>query len=332
MKNKIAFPGLGIGEFTVNEVAFTIFGRDVAWYGVIIAIGMVIAVGYIMWRTTQYKGIKPDDVIDFALFVIVFGVIGARLYYVIFDPTPSYHSFIDVIAIWEGGLAIYGGIIAGAITAIIVCLVKKIHIPCFFDMLAPAVMIAQSIGRWGNFVNGEAYGGVTDIFIRMELNGVCVHPTFLYESLWNLVGFILLNVFYNKRKFDGQIVLGYLTWYGLGRGFIEGLRTDSLYIGPLRVSQLVGFISFAVALGIMIYFLITKKAPKYASASYREGADEENTSEGNFDISQITDKVKGFFARFKKESKNENNSENNETSSPVNGDSDKKENENGTDN
>ncbi len=320
MENKIAFPGLGIEEFTLDRVAFTIFGRDVAWYGVIIAIGMIVAVGYIMWRTTQYKGIKPDDVIDFALFVIVFGVIGARLYYVIFDPTPNYHSFIDVIAIWEGGLAIYGGIIAGAATAIVVCLVKKIRIPCFFDMLAPAVMIAQSIGRWGNFVNGEAYGGVTDIFIRMELNGVCVHPTFLYESLWNLLGFILLNIFYKKRKFDGQIVLGYLAWYGLGRGFIEGLRTDSLYIGSLRVSQLVGFLSFALALLSMLYFWFIKKAPRYESASYKPEGESDEKSEDSF--AELFAKIKDFFTN--KTDKKE------ETNAPADGESSEKgDNENG---
>ena len=274
--SKIAFPGLGIDEFTVERVAFEIFGRPVAWYGIIIAFGMMVAIAYVMYRTREYKGIKSDDIIDFALFIIIFGVIGARLYYVIFDPTPNYDSFIDVIAIWEGGLAIYGGIIAGAATAMIVCLVKKIRIPCFFDMLAPAVMIAQAIGRWGNFINGEAHGGETDIFIRMQLNGVCVHPTFLYESLWNILGFVLLNILYRRRRFDGQIVLGYLAWYGLGRGFIEGLRTDSLYIGPLRVSQLVGFVSFALALGAMLIFLFVKKAPRYASARYKLDVTEEN--------------------------------------------------------
>ncbi len=269
MKNTISFPGLGIKEFELDRVAFTVFGREVMWYGVIIAIGMIVAVAYVMWRTREYKGINADDIIDYALFLIIFGVIGARLYYVIFDPYPSYHSFIDVIAIWEGGLAIYGGIIAGAITAIVVCRVKKIRIPCFFDMLAPAVMIAQAIGRWGNFVNAEAHGGACDWFIRMEINGFAVHPAFLYESLLNVLGFILLNIFYRKRKFDGQIVLGYIAWYGLGRGFIEGLRTDSLYLGPLRVSQWVGFVSCAAAIGFMIYFWFIKKSPRNEMASYK---------------------------------------------------------------
>lgn len=320
--NKIGFPGLGIDAVEIDRVAFTVFGRDVAWYGVIIAFSMVIAVGYIMWRTKEYKGITVDDVIDFALFVIIFGVIGARLYYVIFDPTPNYDSFVDVIAIWNGGLAIYGGIIAGAITAITICLIKKIHIPCFFDMLAPAVMIAQAIGRWGNFVNGEAHGGVTDIFIRMEINGVCYHPTFLYESLWNIVGFVLLNLLYRRRKFDGQVVLGYLAWYGLGRGFIEGLRTDSLYIGSLRVSQLVGFLSFALALGSMLVFLFIKKAPKYESASYKP----ENAAEKEKASVASSEKV-GLFKRIKKE-----DTQISENSEPKNGDGVKKENEDGKDN
>ena len=312
--NKIAFPGLGIEEFTVDEVAFTLFGREVRWYGVIIAIGMVVAVAYMMWRTIQYKGINSDDIVDFALFVIIFGVLGARLYYVLFSDR-EYNSFTEVIAIWEGGLAIYGGIIAGAVTAIVICLIKKVHIPCFFDMLAPAVMIAQSIGRWGNFVNGEAHGGLTDTFLRMELNGYCYHPTFLYESLWNLVGFILLNILYNRRKFDGQVVLGYLAWYGLGRAFIEGLRTDSLYIGAVRVSQLVGVVSFLLALGTMIFFLITKKAPLYESASYGKKADIEKGE-------PITVRIKRLFA--KKQEQNEKTEDNNKN---IEG-----ENENGDDN
>lgn len=277
--NKIGFPGLGIEEFELERIAFEMFGRPVAWYGIIIAFGMLVAIAYVMWRTTQYKGIKTDDVIDFAIFVIVFGVIGARLYYVIFDPTPNYDSLLDVIALWEGGLAIYGGIIAGAITAIVICLIKKIHIPCFLDMLAPAVMIAQSIGRWGNFFNAEAHGGVTDIFIRMTINGTPYHPTFLYESLWNLVGFIALTVLYNKRKFDGQIVLGYIAWYGLGRTFIEGLRTDSLFIGPLRVSQVLALISFLAAMGVMIYLWFFKKVGRYESASYKCVCNGERTVE-----------------------------------------------------
>ena len=282
MSSKIAFPGLGIGEFEIKRVAFEIFGRPVAWYGLIIAIGMIVAISYVMLRTREYKGIKPDDVVDFALFIIIFGVIGARLYYVITD--GGYDSFSEVIAIWNGGLAIYGGIIAGGITAVVVCLVKKIRYQCFLDMLAPAVMIAQAIGRWGNFCNGEAFGTETTSFIRMQLTNaltahqtICVHPTFLYESLWNVLGFVLLNLLYRRRKFDGQIILGYFAWYGFGRMFIEGLRTDSLYVGTFRISQVVGLVSFVLATAAMVYILVSGKGKRYESASYKVEKEEVET-------------------------------------------------------
>ena len=300
--HKIGFPGIGIDGFEVKSTAFELFGRPVAWYGIIIALGMVVAITYIMWRTTQYKGITPDDIIDFALFVIIFGVIGARLYYVLFE-LDRYDSFADVIAIWNGGLAIYGGIIFGAITAIVICLIKKIHIPCFFDMLAPAVMIAQSIGRWGNFFNAEAYGSATDSIFRMSITEISslgiegstiyVHPTFFYESMWNLVGFILLTVLYNKRKFDGQIVLGYIAWYGLGRTFIEGLRADSLYIGDtgIRVSQLIAIVSCVAAVAAMAYLWFYKKAGRYESASYKPVEQTESSEQVEEEIVSVRERI-----------------------------------------
>lgn len=274
--SEIGFPGLGIEGFRINRTAFTLFGREVAWYGIIIAFGMVLAVLYVMYRTKEYKGITVDDVIDFTLFIIISGVIGARLYYVI---TSDYsYSFKEIFAIWEGGLAIYGGIIAGGTAAVLVCLYKKIRPLCFLDMLAPAVMLGQIIGRWGNFCNGEAFGYETTLPWGMELTHITasgveryigiMHPTFLYESLWNLIGFILINLLYRKRKFDGQIFLSYFAWYGFGRMFIEGLRTDSLYVGPFRISQVVGFLTFAAATTLLIVFW--KKGKRYDSASYKE--------------------------------------------------------------
>lgn len=273
--SRISFPGLGIGEFTINRTAFTVFGVSVAWYGIIIALGMVLAVLYVMYRTKDYKGITPDDIIDFTLFVIIAGIIGARLYYVI--TADHKYSFAEIFKIWEGGLAIYGGIIGGGIAAYIVCRIKKIRPQCFFDMLAPAVMLGQLIGRWGNFCNGEAYGGLTELPWGMSLTHIypsgsetfvgIVHPTFLYESLWNLIGFILINIFYNKRKFDGQIFLAYVGWYGFGRMLIEGLRQDSLWVGPFRISQVVGFLSFMSAAVLMAVFW--KKGKRYESASLR---------------------------------------------------------------
>lgn len=253
----LSFPGLGIGEFKVNSVAFTIFGRPVAWYGIIITIGIVLACLYVMYRAKQ-NNIKEDDVLDLALFVVPIGIVCARLYYVIME-WERYHSFLDVIAIWNGGLAIYGGIIGGGITAFFVARRKKINVLLLLDILAPAVMIGQILGRWGNFMNAEAFGSVTDLPWRMGIHtfgsAIYVHPTFLYESLWNLVGFVILNIFFKKKQYNGQIFYGYIAWYGLGRFFIEGLRTDSLYLWgtAIRVSQLVAAICLLVGGGILLY-------------------------------------------------------------------------------
>ena len=267
----VSFPGLGIGEGDINSVAFTIGDSfTVMWYGVMIAIGMIMAIAYASYRCKQ-QGIKVDDLMDIAIYTIFFGVIGARLYYVLFS-SNQFETFWDIINLRTGGLAIYGGIIAGAITIAVVCFVKKLSWRKLFDCAGPGVMIAQAMGRWGNFFNGEAYGGIVSeghplYFLRMGLQSnntyydfkttgmVYVHPTFLYESLWNIIGFVLINVFYKKKKFDGEIALWYFAWYGFGRMFIEGLRTDSLYIGStgIRVSQLLGFLLFAVATALIIY-------------------------------------------------------------------------------
>ena len=279
----VSFPGLGIENFEINSTAFSFGdGFDIMWYGVIISLGMLAAIAYASWRCKQ-MGIKFDDLLDIAIYTILFGVVGARLYYVIFK-LEQFKTLSDVLNIRNGGLAIYGGIIAGALTIIVVCLIKKISWRKLYDCAAPAVMIAQSMGRWGNFFNGEAYGGLVDeshplYFLRMGLISnntfhdfatsqmVYVHPTFLYESLWNLVGFILINIFFKKRKFDGQIALYYFAWYGFGRMFIEGLRTDSLYIGDtgIRVSQMLGFVLFAISTAMLVYILanIKKKSKSH---------------------------------------------------------------------
>ena len=273
----VAFPGLGIEGGEVSSVAFTLGENfSVMWYGVVIALGMLMAIAYASFRCKQ-QGIKIDDLIDIAIFTIFFGVIGARLYYVIFNPT-NFKSLWDIIDIRSGGLAIYGGVIAGALTIVVVCLIKKISWRKLFDAAGPGVMIAQAMGRWGNFFNGEAYGAIVEeghplYFLRMGLisrntygdfgtfDMVYVHPCFLYESLWNVIGFILINIFFKNKKFDGQIALYYFAWYGFGRMFIEGLRTDALYIGQtgIRVSQLLGFLLFALATALIIYGLIYVK-------------------------------------------------------------------------
>ena len=267
--SKISFPGLGIGEFSVNSVAFSIFGIDIAWYALLITFGMICCGAYVIIQAKKI-GITVDDVIDYALFTIPFGIIGARLYYVLTE-LEHYKTLWDVINIREGGLAIYGGIIAGTITVFIVSLVKKIDFLAFGDCVAPGVLLAQGIGRWGNFMNGEAFGYETDLFCRMGLQNqltggelMYVHPTFLYESLWNALGLLLLHFYSKKRKYDGQIALGYAAWYGLGRTFIEGLRTDSLYIPgtPIRVSQLLAAVSCLAALAVLAYFVIKPPARK----------------------------------------------------------------------
>ncbi len=261
----ISFPGFGLGEFDVNSVAFTVFGLEIAWYAIIITCGMIASVLYTVYRA-QKIGITFDDILDFALFTIPIGVIGARLYYVL-TTLEQYDSFLDVINIRNGGLAIYGGIITGTLTVFIICRVKKIKFIALADCVAPSIILAQSIGRWGNFMNGEAFGEETTIFCKMGLNNeltnfetIYVHPTFLYESLWNIIGFVLINIFYKKKQYDGQFLFVAFGWYGLGRFWIEGLRTDSLYIPgtSLRISQLLAGLVFLVCLGFTIYFAIKK--------------------------------------------------------------------------
>lgn len=274
MQTTVAFPGLGIGEVSFSRVAFSIFGKPIYWYGVIITLGVIAAVLHALWRSKK-EGIKKEDLLDLTIFIILFGVLGARLYYVATTwGDGRYKSLIDVIAIWEGGLAIYGGIIAGGITIVVVCLIKKINVFRVLDMIGPGVMLAQSIGRWANFINGEAFGyevpashplyflrmGVLSDFTGSEMK--YYHPTFLYESLWNLVGFALITAFYHKKKFNGQNALAYLAWYGFGRMFIEGLRTDSLYVGPFRISQVVGAVCFLVAGGLLVAGLILARMKK----------------------------------------------------------------------
>lgn len=261
--NYISFPGLGIDEFKINRVAFSLFGREVMWYGIILTLGIVLAFLYVKYRAKKNEGVSLDDLLDYAIFVVTFGVVGARLYYVL----TSFDSFRgdsfgetlkNAVAIWNGGIAIYGAIIGGGITLAVVSLIKKIKIAKAFDMVAPGVMLGQIVGRWGNFCNAEAYGSETTLPWRMglreagELETIYVHPTFLYESLWNLIGFLLINLVYKKKKFDGQIFFLYITWYGFGRMLIEGLRTDSLYVGDFRISQVVGFLCFFIGLAVLV--------------------------------------------------------------------------------
>lgn len=282
MVSTISFPALGIGPFDVNPIAFSVGPFTVRFYGIIIVLGIIVGFCYAAYRG-KYSGISLDDLLDYVLVALPLGIVCARLYYVIFDSNGSYSSFYDVIAIWEGGLAIYGGIIGGFLGMALVTRHKKLSFARVLDCFAPAVMIGQIFGRWGNFFNAEAYGILDKIVfpifgeiatphlaqdfpLRMVIENarvgeIAVHPTFLYESFWNLLGLILIHFYFTHKKFDGEIVLGYFGWYGFGRFFIEGLRGDSLMIGSLRVSQLLAFLLFATSVTLLAIFR-TKAAKK----------------------------------------------------------------------
>ena len=273
----ISFPGFGIGNFEVNSVAFSIGSLTIAWYALIITFGMIMACVYTALRGKKI-GLTSEDIIDYALALIPTGIVGARLYYV-FSEIESFDTFAEVLDIRSGGMAIYGGIIGGFIAALIVTKIKKVSFFAFADCCAPGIILAQAIGRWGNFMNGEAFGEQTEIFCRMGLqnintrldfgtvNMVYVHPTFLYESLWNLLGFALINIFFKHKQYDGQILLLTFGWYGLGRMLIEGLRTDSLYTNifglSFRTSQVLAALIFAVCLSLLIYFAIKKPKKEF---------------------------------------------------------------------
>ena len=303
MSTTVSFPGLGIGEFSVDRVAIDLFGKPIYWYGVIIMLGIVAAFIHALLRSKQ-EGVKGDDILDVGIFTVLFGVLGARLYYVLTTlDSHQYKSFIDVIAVWEGGLAIYGGIIAGCAAVVLTCLYKKLNPLKVTDAVAPGVGLAQAIGRWGNFMNGEAFGYevAEDSLLypfRMGLisdytEGTTMryyHPTFLYESLWNIVGFVIITLLYRKKKFNGQITLMYFTWYGFGRMFIEGLRTDSLYLlesllgKTIRVSQLVAAICVVVGIILLTVFGIRTKKKALEASEYVPVYSGENNFEKNEEI------------------------------------------------
>ena len=267
--NTISFPGLGI-SVEVKRLAFSVFGLDVYWYGIIIAVGFLLAVLYCNHRTKDF-GIKKDDLLDMLIFAVPLAIIGARAYYVLFMYDEYYYGNPQLMfQIWDGGVAIYGAIIAGVLTVLVFCLIKRIRVGTMLDLCVLGLLIGQAIGRWGNFVNQEAYGTATNLPWAMQLsNGALVHPCFLYESLWNVVGFVILHFYSKKRRYSGEIFLIYTAWYGFGRGLIEGLRTDSLYLfgTGLRVSQFFGFFTCIVALGVLVYLYLFREQDAEALAN-----------------------------------------------------------------
>ncbi len=261
----------------MNPEIINIGGLSIRWYSVLILIGIILAI-FLAEKEAKKFNYEKDFVFDLAFWAVIFGIIGARLYYVIFNFSLYKNNLLDVFKVWNGGLAIHGGILGGLITVIVYCKRKKINILRVTDIAVPSLIIAQAIGRWGNFFNSEAHGPVTtltnlkELFIPqfiidgMNIGGVYYHPTFYYESLWCILGFIILLLvrkFYKSLK-CGQLTCIYLMWYGVGRLLIESLRTDSLMLGSIKVAQLVSIGMVVIGLLIFIYLCFNKlKKGKY---------------------------------------------------------------------
>jgi len=281
----VRFPGLGL-EFTVNRVAFSIGGYDIYWYGVLIGLGLCLGIANALFHTQDF-GIDTDKLLDGLLIGSASAVVGARLYYILFNPDFHPDSFFDYIDLRDGGMGFYGSLIGALVAAWIYCKLKKIYYIAGFDLVAMGFLIGQGIGRWGNFFNQEAFGTNTTLpwgmisdqttqYLQMaNIPGVDpylpVHPTFLYESLWCILGFVLLTIYCKYRRFDGEILLMYIAWNGVARVLIEGLRTDSLMLGSFRVSQLVAGLGAAVSIAaiVVIRLRIAKVAKETGNPNYK---------------------------------------------------------------
>lgn len=250
----------------MNPVAFTIFGLSIRWYGIFIAFGMLIAI-IIARFTSRMRDISYDELFNITLISLPLAVIGARLYYVLFNLNYYENNPIEILNTRQGGLAIHGGVIVGLITAYLYTYHKNLNFFKYADVAAPSIILAQAIGRWGNFFNQEAHGGVVSYnFIKhfpyfiqkgMYINGLYYHPTFLYESIWNLIVFIILILLLKNIKKVGVIIFTYIGLYSIGRFFVEGLRTDSLMLGPLRIAQVVSLMG--IIIWIVSLFIIYRK-------------------------------------------------------------------------
>ena len=252
----ISFPFLGL-EVNPGR-AFSLGPLTIHYYGIVIAFGLILAVVYACRRSRQ-AGLTEDDILDGVLWITPFAIICARIYYCVFSWNMYADDPVSVLYIWEGGLAIYGGVLGAVIGVAVFCKIKKCSLPALLDLVSLGFLIGQSIGRWGNFFNREAFGAATDSFFKMGLYNTVTgvteyyHPTFLYESVWNLAGFVILHFLSRRKKYDGEIALGYCAWYGLGRTVIEGLRMDSLYWGTVRVSQMLAAVSCAAAACVLLW-------------------------------------------------------------------------------
>jgi phosphatidylglycerol:prolipoprotein diacylglycerol transferase len=241
----------------MDKVAFSVFGIDVMWYGVLMATGMILGT-LIAIKEAKRVGIKEDDVLDLAMWAIPMGLIGARLYYVLFNADYYFANPSQILNFRGGGMAVHGSLIGGILTGYIFTKIRHIDFLKMADTVLIGMPLAQAIGRWGNFINGEAYGSQTDLPWAIIVDGVSVHPTFLYESIWDFLIFVYLWLIRKKKKYEGQILVYYITLYSLGRFFIEGLRTDSLMFGPIKMAQLISLVG--VVGGIIAHIYLSKKA------------------------------------------------------------------------
>ena len=325
----IFFPNLRLEMKLPNS--FSIGPLNIHVYGMLIAVGLLLAVCYAMVRRKQF-GLTEDDLMDGVLIIVPIAIIFTRAFYCVFAWEEFKNNPIEVFYIWKGGLAIYGGVIGAVLGILGYCHFKKLKVGAVLDITMLGFLIGQCIGRWGNFFNMEAFGSYSDGLLAMRIpleslmqampdnpsanylaqvevlkqNAIAggyegfvqVHPTFLYESLWNLVGFVALHFLSKKRRYDGQIALGYAAWYGLGRTWIEGLRMDSLMIGPFRVSQLLAALSCAAALGILVWQhfryhdparLFVNQRAAAAAAAEAETAEETEENEENEECEEITE-------------------------------------------
>jgi phosphatidylglycerol---prolipoprotein diacylglyceryl transferase len=242
----------------VDRIAFTLFGIEVAWYGLLIATGMLLGV-LLAVKRAKAIGVSDEIVYDIALWSIPLGVLGARLYYVMFNLDFYAQDWSRILQFRQGGLAIHGGIIAGFIVGYWLCRKNQVSYLAMTDVAAPSMILGQAIGRWGNYFNQEAYGRPTDLPWAIMIDGVGVHPTFLYESIWNLLVMGWLIYFTNRKKVDGEVFLHYLILYSAGRFFIEGLRTDSLMVGALRTAQVVSILMILGGLAAIWWLRTTKE-------------------------------------------------------------------------
>ena len=309
--HEIQFPELG-WKFNIDPTAFSVFGFDIQWYGIIITLGLILALIYALPRMKRF-GLDSDRTIDAIIGGVIGGIVGARIYYVLMRWDEYKGDLKAIINTRQGGLAIYGGIIGALLVGLTICKIRKIKMLPMLDITALGFLIGQGIGRWGNFFNQEAFGTNTDFFLGMTggtiqrtisdgmqmggdmySNGLNmlwekpVHPCFFYESVWCLLGFVILSFWSKRRKYDGQIFLMYLAWYGAERFVVEGLRTDSLMLGNIRISQALSAVIFVASVILQIVLFSKKKRDPESMVLYA------NTEESHHLIEESRRKKMGI--------------------------------------